>query len=396
MAPPSLLHAAFQRGRKPAFPLAYSGAVIRSSVLALAAAVLLAAPAAASVEPFRLGSFEDRGESFLGIVLRDAYAVDLAGANASLERHNRMWVRLPMPEDMKELAGRWAIGMRDRVHAIVDRVVPLLDDPADERPVWLHDLEGLHVFPPVRPGLILATALNYPAHGVEMTTGAPAGMSDASALDETQVSMDHFWEREEGDRRQNPYLFMKPGSIVIGHGEPILMKPEREMVDWECELAVVIGQPASDVEAGDAGAHIFGYTMMNDVGDREGRGDDRYGSDWLVWKSTETFAPLGPFITPAEFVADPHVLDIRFTLSGEIMQDANTRLMEHQIPELIQFASHNLILRPGDVIATGTPDGVGYARTPPIFMKPGDTAACWAEGIGTLVNPVREWAEWVR
>ena len=110
-------------------------------------------------------------------------------------------------------------------------------------------------------------------------------------------------------------------------------------------------------------------------------------------KSTETFAPLGPFITPAEFVADPHVLDIRFTLSGEIMQDANTRLMEHQIPELIQFASHNLILRPGDVIATGTPDGVGYARTPPIFMKPGDTAACWAEGIGTLVNPVREWAE---
>ena len=381
------------------FPLAYSGAVKRNPVLlpvlSLAAAVLLAAPAAASVEPFRLGTFEHRGESFLGIVLRDAYAVDLAGANASLERHNRMWVTLPMPADMTELAGRWAIGMRERVHAIVDQVVPLLERTADERPVWLHDLEGLHVFPPVRPGLILATALNYPAHGVEMTTGAPAGMSDASRSTRPR-SRWTLLEREEGDRRQNPYLFMKPGSIAIGHGEPILMKPEREMVDWECELAVVIGQPASDVEAEDADAHIFGYTMMNDVGDREGRGDDRYGSDWLVWKSTETFAPLGPFITPAEFVADPHVLDIRFTLSGEIMQDANTSLMEHQIPELIQFASHNLILRPGDVIATGTPDGVGYARTPPIFMKPGDTAACWAEGIGTLVNPVREWADRIR
>ena len=243
-----------------------------AAVLCGAGLLLTAVPAVAAVEPFRLGTFERRGEAFLGIVLRDAWAVELAGANASLERHNRMWVTLPMPEDMKELAGRWAIGMRDRVHAIVDQVLPLLDRPADERPVWIHDLEGLHVFPPVRPGLILATALNYPLHGVEMTTGAPAAMSDASALDDQQVSMDHFWERAPGDRRQNPYLFMKPGSIAIGHGEPILMKPEREMVDWECELAVVIGRPASDVEAEDAGAHIFGYTMMNDVGDREGRG----------------------------------------------------------------------------------------------------------------------------
>ncbi len=358
--------------------------------------LLLAAPGAASVEPFRLGAFEHRGEAFLGIVLRDRVVVDLARANASLERHSRTWVRLPMPTDMKEMAGRWTIGMRERVHAIVDRVVPRLDDDAAARPWWIHDLRDLHVFPPVRPGLILATALNYPEHGVEMTTGLAAAMSDSSALDDSPVSMDHFWQREPGDRRQNPYLFMKPGGIVIAHGEPLLMKPGREQMDWECELAVVIGKPASDTPVGEAAAHIFGYTMMNDVGDREGRGDNRYGSDWLVWKSSETFAPLGPFITPAEFVGNPHDLDIRFTLSGEIMQDANTSLMEHRIPELIHYASNNLILRPGDVIATGTPDGVGYARTPPIFMQPGDTASCWAEGIGTLENPVREWAEGIR
>ncbi len=362
------------------------------SLLLLAA--LAAAPASASVEPFRLGSFEHRGEAFLGIVLRDSLVVDLGRANESLERRSRMWVRLPMPGDMSEMAGRWAIGMRERVHAIVDRVVPMLD--GGERPVWVHDLAELHVFPPVRPGLILATALNYPEHGVEMTTGLAAEMSDSSALDDAPVSMDHFWRREPDDRRQNPYLFMKPGGIVIGAGEPILMKEGREQMDWECELAVVIGKPASDAPTEDAAAHVFGYTMMNDVGDREGRGDNRYGSDWLVWKSTETFAPLGPFITPAEFVADPHVLDIRFTLSGEIMQDSNTSLMQHKIPELIHYASNNLILRPGDVIATGTPDGVGYARIPPIFMKPGDTASCWAEGVGTLTNPVREWADGIR
>ena len=346
-------------------------------------------PAEASGEVFRLGHFEARGEAFLGIVLRDAVAVDLHRANASLERRERLFVRLPMPEDMNELAGRWNIGMRERLHAIVKRVLPLVDLAAEERPAWIHELEGLRVFPPVRPGKILAAALNYPAHGVEMTTGAPAAMSDASALDDEQVSMDHFWERGPGDRRQNPYLFLKPGSIAVGHGDPIVMKPDREMVDWECELAVVIGTPASDTSVDEAAGHIFGYTMMNDVGDSEGRGDDRYGSDWLVWKSTETFAPLGPFVTPAEFVADPQDLDIRFTLSGEVMQSANTRLMEHTVFELIRFASHNLVLDPGDVIATGTPAGVGYARVPPIFMKPGDVAVCEAEGIGTLVNPVR-------
>ena len=125
-----------------------------------AALVVSLAVSDASAEPFRLGTFEHRGEAFLGIVLRDAWAVDLAGANASIERHNRMWVSLPMPEDMKELAGRWSIGMRDRVHAIVDQVIPRLDRPADERPVWIHELEGLHVFPPVRPGQGIGTLVN--------------------------------------------------------------------------------------------------------------------------------------------------------------------------------------------------------------------------------------------
>lgn len=353
--------------------------------------LLFASLASASQEPFKLGTFEYRGEELIGIVLRDRLVVDLSRANATLERHQPLWVKLPMPAGMKELIGRYDYGMRDRIHAVVDVVLEKLD--RGEQPGYVHDLQELHVFPPVEPGVILAAALNYRSHAQEMTTGTPANMSDASALDDHPVSMEYFWERKPDDRRQNPYLFFKPPRVVIGHESPILMKPKREQMDWECEFAVVIGQPASHVPIDKAREHVFGYTLMNDVGDREGRGDNRYGSDWLVWKSTDTFAPLGPFIVPKEFVPDPQKLHIWFDLSGQRMQDASTELMQHSIDELLHFASNNLILKPGDIISTGTPGGVGMARTPPVYMKPGDVAECSVEGIGTLRNPIAMWSD---
>jgi len=351
----------------------------------------IAISAIASDEPFKLGTFERDGDAIIGVVIRDRFVIDLDIANRSLERRRPLWVELPMPEDMAELIGRYEYGMRDRIHDIVDAVLPSID--AGETPSYVFDLDALHTMPPVEPGLILAAALNYWEHAEEMTTGDAADMSDASALDDQPVSMEFLWERAPDDRRQNPYLFVKPSRIVIASGEPLLMKPQREQMDWECEFAVVIGKPASHVPLEQAWDHVFGYTMMNDVGDREGRGDNRYGSDWLVWKSSDTFAPLGPYIVPKEFVPDPHKLDIKFELSGRVMQDANTELMQHKIDELLHFVSNNIILRPGDVIATGTPSGVGMARTPPIYMKPGDIAECTVEGIGTLRNPVRLWSD---
>lgn len=346
------------------------------------------APAA---EPFKLGTFEHDGREFVGVVVRDRFVIDLAAANASLERRRPLWVKLPMPTDMKELIGWYDIGLRTRVHDIVDAVAGSLESAA--RPGYVHEVKDLYIFPPVRPTLLLATGLNYREHMNEMTSGKPAQMSDAKATDPKPQSMPYFWERKPGDTRQNPYIFVKPATIVIGNGEPILMKPKREQIDWECEFAVVIGQPASGVPIDEAERHVFGYTMMMDIGDREGRGDNRYGSDWLVWKGTETFAPLGPFIVPKEFVPNPNKLGIRLTVSGKIMQDANTELFLHSIPELIHFASNNLILRPGDVLSTGTPGGVGYARVPPIFLKPGDVTACSADGIGTLTNTVKRWLD---
>jgi 2-keto-4-pentenoate hydratase/2-oxohepta-3-ene-1,7-dioic acid hydratase in catechol pathway len=181
---------------------------------------------------------------------------------------------------------------------------------------------------------------------------------------------------------------MKSPAAVIADGEAIRLPPGRTQVDWECEMGVVVGRPASRVPVAQAANYIFGYTIENDVSDRGGRGDARYGSDWVVSKNHDTFAPLGPFITPKEFVADPQQLTIRFRLNGQVMQEANTSFMIHTVFEQIAYASNIMSLRPGDVIATGTPAGVGSARVPPVYFKPGDRSECTYEGIGTLANPV--------
>jgi 2-keto-4-pentenoate hydratase/2-oxohepta-3-ene-1,7-dioic acid hydratase in catechol pathway len=154
-------------------------------------------------------------------------------------------------------------------------------------------------------------------------------------------------------------------------------------------MAVVIGRQASRVPVAQAANYIFGYTIEHDVSDRAGRGDTRYGSsDWLIAKSHDTFAPLGPFITPKEFIPDPQKLSIRFTLNGQLMQDSNSSYMIHTVNELVSYASNIMTLRIGDMVATGTPDGVGSARTPPIYLQAGDKTTCTYDGVGTLMNTV--------
>jgi 2-keto-4-pentenoate hydratase/2-oxohepta-3-ene-1,7-dioic acid hydratase in catechol pathway len=216
---------------------------------------------------------------------------------------------------------------------------------------------------------------------------SPPGNEPGAALPGT-VSAPGIWERRADDRRWNPYMFLKAPSAVIADGESVRLPVGRTQIDWECELAVVIGKTAARVSSADAASYIFGYTIENDVSDRGGRGDSRSGSDWLIGKSHDTFAPLGPFIVPKEFVADPRNLSIRFTLNGETMQQGSTAAMIHDVFEQVQYASNILTLRPGDVLATGTPPGVGSGRKPPIFLKAGDKMACTYEGVGTLRNDV--------
>ena len=163
----------------------------------------------------------------------------------------------------------------------------------------------------------------------------------------------------------------------------------RDRIDFECELDVVIGKTADHVPIDRALDHIFGYTIQIDVSDRGGRGDSKMGGpDWLVGKNHDTFGPIGPFIVPKEFVADPHNVRQTFTLNGQVMQDSNTSRMTHNFFELLHFSSNNLTLSPGDLISAGSPAGTNIERAEPRWMRAGDNAVCTLEGIGTQKHAV--------
>jgi 2-keto-4-pentenoate hydratase/2-oxohepta-3-ene-1,7-dioic acid hydratase in catechol pathway len=322
--------------------------------------------------PFKLGTFEHQGRTLVGLVRGDEAVIDVAAALAALEKSRPPGKKLRPPSDMRDLIARYD-ELRERLYAIAK-------DPAGAKSAVLAR-SAVKVRPPILdPETMLNAAVNYTEHATEMRSTPPPGDPPRSAPG--------LWERRADDSRQNPYLFVKPRTALVADGEPIRIPPGRDRIDWECELVVVVGRRASHVPLDRAADHVFGYTLENDVSDRGGRGDSRHGSDWLVGKGHDTFAPLGPFIVPREFVPDPQKLRIQFTLSGTPMQDSSTERMTHSVFEMLQYASNILTLRPGDLISTGSPAGVGSARNPPIFMKPGDVAVCTIEGIGTLRNPV--------
>ena len=184
---------------------------------------------------------------------------------------------------------------------------------------------------------------------------------------------------------QQPVVFSKPPTAVIGPGDPIRHDGDvTQQLDWEVELGVVIGRRAWRVAEEDALAHVFGYTVINDVSAR----DNRRAGQWIVSKGMDGFAPMGPCIVTADAIPDPHDLDLWLTKNGEEKQRANTRLMLFDVPQLIADLSRHMTLEPGDVIATGTPAGVGAGRDPQEWMWPGDVIECGVEGIGVLRNPV--------
>jgi len=240
----------------------------------------------------------------------------------------------------------------------------------------------------VRPSLILNAGGNYAEHteGIaeqQERAGAPAEPTSQA------VSAPGIWDRQAGDARDNPYLFMKSPTVVTGANDPIVMPRGRTQIDFECEFDVVIGQEAKYVPLEDAADYIFGYTIQMDVSDRGGRGDRKMGgSDWLIGKNHDTFGPLGPFIVPKEFMPDPMNTRHTFTLNGEVMQDSNTNRMSHNIYELLEFASNILTLRPGDVLSGGSPAGTNIERAEPRWMRAGDTAVCTVQGIGTQTHAV--------
>jgi 2-keto-4-pentenoate hydratase/2-oxohepta-3-ene-1,7-dioic acid hydratase in catechol pathway len=343
-----------------------SGAAVALVVLALTGAQ----PAAQTAEPYKLGMFSQGGRSFVGLVLKDSLVIELAKAG------------ITAPATLKEVIERWDAPMAGRLAKIAA-------DAATQPPAYAMQLSAVKTLPPItNPGAMLNAAVNFQEHANEMARGG--NFTPSNAVDpKVQEGIPGMWLRKPGDPRQNPYFFPKMARAITGNGDPIILPANRPQIDWECELAAVVGKTAKNINAAQASDYIFGYTLENDVSDRGGRADARHGSDWLIGKSHDTFAPLGPFIVPRQFVPNPQTLAIKFTLSGTVMQDSNTDRMTHTANEMVEFASRIMTLRPGDIISLGSPAGVGTARATPIYFKDGDVSSCTIAGIGTLTNPVR-------
>jgi 2-keto-4-pentenoate hydratase/2-oxohepta-3-ene-1,7-dioic acid hydratase in catechol pathway len=187
------------------------------------------------------------------------------------------------------------------------------------------------------------------------------------------------------DLPKQPVVFTKPATAIIGTGEAIQHNAAMtQQLDWEVELAVIIGTTATRIAKADAMRHVFGYSVMVDVSAR----DNRRAGQWIFSKGQDTYAPFGPCIVTSDEIPDPHNLDLWLTKNGEEKQRSNTKFLLFDIPTLISDLSSGMTLEPGDVIATGTPSGVGAGRTPQEWMWPGDVIECGVEGIGTLRNPV--------
>ena len=218
-------------------------------------------------------------------------------------------------------------------------------------------LDSIEFLPAVHPSKILAIGRNYVDHAIEGGAVPP----------------------------QAPLIFNKLPNSLSAHNAPIVLPTISQRVDYEAELAVVIGRRAKRVSEADALDYVFGYTLINDVSAR----DLQFGDgQWTRGKGLDTFAPLGPFITTRDEIADVQTLKIEGHLNGQVMQSSNTGKMIFQVAYLVSYLSQGMTLEPGDVIATGTPEGVGAFRDPPVLLKPGDVYEVEIEGLGTLRNPV--------
>jgi 2-keto-4-pentenoate hydratase/2-oxohepta-3-ene-1,7-dioic acid hydratase in catechol pathway len=211
--------------------------------------------------------------------------------------------------------------------------------------------------PVPRPGKIICIGLNYRDHAAESGQAIPT----------------------------YPIIFSKFANVVIGSGQAIVLPKISQEVDYEAELGVVIGKRAKSVSEADALSYVGGYVPFHDVSARDYQ---MRTSQWVIGKTFDTFGPMGPSLTTADEIPDPQTLDIKLSIGGEVLQSSNTRNLIFTVAQLIYHLSAVLTLEPGDLIATGTPGGVGAARNPKRFLKPGETVRIEIERLGTLENPV--------
>ena len=275
----------------------------------------------------RIVSFRDGGQTRYGALLGDDRVIDLRAAHPTL------------PASLADALAVLA------AHGVPDGAPSLA-------------LAGLDLLPAVpHPEKIICIGVNYAEHAAETNSESPP----------------------------YPTVFAKFSNALAAHGAPIVLPAASTMPDYEGELAVVIGRPGKHITADEALDHVAGYTAFNDVSARDFQG---HTTQWIMGKSPDTFAPIGLALVTADEVPDPQKLTLRTTVSGEVLQEASTADMIFSVRELIAYLSQTMTLRPGDVIATGTPSGVGVARSPQRFLRPGDVVTITVDGVTEISNPV--------
>ena len=236
------------------------------------------------------------------------------------------------------------------------RIEPWLAKPAAEAVV---PLAGTRLLAPIpHPPKIICVGLNYRDHAIESKMEIP----------------------------KVPTIFAKFATAVIGPGQPIVLPKLSVKPDYEAELAFVIGKGGRYISRDRWQDHVFGYTNLNDVSARDYQ---MATTQWMMGKTFDTFAPFGPAIVTADEIPDPHALDIQMIINGEVLQSSNTSQLIFRIPDLIEYLSSVFTLESGDIVSTGTPSGVGFSRTPPRWLRPGDECVVRIAGVGELFNPVQ-------
>lgn len=269
-------------------------------------------------------------------------------------------VNFPLPNTL--------LGLIDMGFEVIAEINALLEDVSEAELADIsYSLDEIQITAPIpKPRKnIIGIGLNYTEHVAE----------SARTLDTT------------GKLPQKPIIFSKPPTTVTGPGTNIFLNTKlTQQLDWEVELAVVIGKKGKYVAKQDALDYVFGYTIINDISAR----DCRREGQWIVSKGQDTFAPMGPFLVTKDEIENPHKLNLTLKLNGIEKQNSNTEFLLFNINDLIEDLSTVFTLEAGDIIATGTPAGVGAGRSPQEWMKNGDVVECFVEGIGTLTNTVKE------
>jgi len=298
----------------------------------------------------KLLMFKDGSGRRLGVVRGDQLdeVVDLSALTSALGSQE-------LPADL--------IGLIDAGGEAMNRVRELVSSrKATGGPPVVRALKELTLLPPLDPprGDVLAIGRNYEKHAAESA-------------------------RAWGEQVKPPTVFTKAQTSVTGPFDDIVIDPRvSEKIDWEVELGVVIGRKGANIKADEAMNHVFGYTVINDVSARDIQ--NNWGGQFFKGKSLDASSPVGPWVVTADEIPDPQALRVSLRVNGEVKQDGNTRDMIYPVSQLIVWLSVGMTLRPGSLIASGTPDGVGFARTPPEFLKPGDLMETEVEGIGRLRN----------